>query len=155
MKKTIVVMLVLFTAQLAVAAPPTDMQKKLNEFTKGGPGGVAVAWVDHDGIKFFQAGTFSADDPRPIGPDTQFELDSVTKVFTALLLAESERLGKVSRFNPAANYLLPPDDPAQASLAKITLLALATHTAGLPRLPSNIGANPDGNIVTNPMLDNR
>jgi D-alanyl-D-alanine-carboxypeptidase/D-alanyl-D-alanine-endopeptidase len=30
-------------------------------------------------------------------------------------------------------------------LARITLLALTTHTAGLPRLPFNIGKNPDGN----------
>jgi serine-type D-Ala-D-Ala carboxypeptidase/endopeptidase len=66
-------------------------------------------------------------------------------VFTSLLLVESERLGKVSRQDPAAKYLLPPDDPAQAALAKITLLSLITHASGLPRLPGNIGPNPDAN----------
>ena len=82
---------------------------------------------------------FSTDDPRPITPDTQFELGSVTKVFTALLLAESERLGKVSRNDPAAKFLLSSDDPAQASLAKITLLSLTTHTSGLPRCRRTLG----------------
>ena len=53
----------------------------------------------------------------------------MTKVFTSLLLVESERLGKVSRLDPAAKYLLPPGDPAQATLAKITLLSLSTHTS--------------------------
>lgn len=132
-------------ATFAAAKPPADMQTKLDAFIEGSPGGVAVAWVDADGTEFFQAGAYSANDPRPITPDTQFELGSVTKVFTALLLAESERLSRVSRLDPAAKYLVPPGDPAQAALAKITLLSLTTHTSGLPRLPSNIGPNPEAN----------
>jgi CubicO group peptidase (beta-lactamase class C family) len=125
------------------AKPPADMQTKLDLWAKGEVGGVAAAWVDDDGPVFFQSGTFDSADARPITADTKFEIGSISKVFTALLLAESERLGKVSRNDPAAKYLLPKDDPAQASLAKITLLSLTTHTSGLPRLPSNIGPNPD------------
>jgi CubicO group peptidase (beta-lactamase class C family) len=136
--------LVLCAVALASAKPPADLQKKLDEFVRGGPGGVAIAWVDADGAAFLQAGTLAADDPRPITPDTQFELGSVSKVFTALLLVESERLGKVSRLDPAAKYLLPPGDPAQAALAKITLLSLTTHTSGLPRMPTNFGADANG-----------
>lgn len=145
MKNLILIGLTLGSAVLTFARPPADLQKKLDDFIKGGPGGVAVAWVDADGVAFLQSGTKSAADPRPITPDTQFEIGSISKVFTALLLAESERLGKVSRHDPAAKYLLPAADPAQASLAKITLLSLTTHTSGLPRLPANIGANPDAN----------
>lgn len=127
------------------AHPPADLQAQLDQWLHDQPGGVAVAWVDADGAAFFQAGQFDAGDRRPITPDTQFEIGSVTKVFTALLLAESERAGKVSRNDPAAKYLVPADDPAQADLAKITLLSLATHTSGLPRLPLNIGPDPDRN----------
>ena len=145
MKIPLLTALILSAVAAASARPPADTQKKLVEFIQGGPGGAAVAWVDSDGTAFFEAGTFSADDSRPITPDTQFELGSVTKIFTSLLLAESERLGKVSRLDPAAKYLLPPGDPAQAALARITLLSLATHTSGLPRLPGNMGPNPGGN----------
>ena len=127
------------------AKPPADIQARLDDWVKDQPGGVSVAWVDADGAAFFQSGHIDAAGSPRITPDTQFELGSVTKVFTALLLAESERLGKVSRNDPAAKYLLPPDDPEQTALAGITLLALTTHTAGLPRLPSNIGPNPDAN----------
>lgn len=122
---------------LVHAKPPVDTQLQLDAFAKNRPGGIAVAWVDRDGIAFFQAGKFSANDPRPITPDTQFEIGSVTKVFTALLLAESERAGKARRDDPVAKYLLPPDDKAQAALAKITLFSLTTHTSGLPRLPDD------------------
>lgn len=127
------------------AKPPSDVQLRLDEWIAGSPGGVALAWVDADGVVFHQAGRFSEHDARLVTPDTQFEIGSVTKVFTALLLAESERKGKVSREESAAKFLLPADDPAQAALAKITLLSLTTHTAGLPQLPDNIGPDPDAN----------
>ncbi len=145
MKITALLLAIILMIPPVAAKPPSDLQSRLDAWIKDQPGGAAVAWVDADGVAFFQAGQFDGQDPRPITPDTQFELGSVTKVFTALLLAESERLGKVSRNDSAAKYLLPPDDPAQAALAKITLLSLTTHTSGLPRLPANIGANPDAN----------
>ena len=135
----------LLAIPFAAAKPPPDIQQRLDAWIKGQPGGLAVAWVDADGSMFFQSGQFDREDPRPITPDTQFEIGSITKVFTALLLAESERVGKVSRNDPAAKYLLPPDDPAQPGLARITLLSLTTHTSGLPRLPANIGPHPDAN----------
>ena len=135
----------LLAVPLATAKPPPDIQQRLDVWIKGQPGGIAVAWVDAEGTTFFQSGQFDGEDPRPITFDTQFEIGSITKVFTAVLLAESERAGKVSRHDPAAKYLLPSADPAQAALAKITLLSLTTHTSGLPRLPANIGPNPDAN----------
>jgi len=125
------------------AKPPADVQARLDVYTNEQPGGVALAWVDADGEAFYFSGHLKAGDERRPGPDTQFELGSITKVFTAVLLAESERAGCVSRNDPAAKFLLPVDDPAQAALAKISLLSLSTHSSGLPRLPANIGPDPD------------
>jgi CubicO group peptidase (beta-lactamase class C family) len=119
------------------------MQTKLDQWAHGEVGGVAAAWIDPDGTTFFQSGSFDGANSRPITADTQFEIGSLSKVFTGLLLAESERLGKVSRHDSAAKYLLPAEDPDQAVLAKITLLSLTTHSSGLPRLPGNIGPTPD------------
>jgi CubicO group peptidase (beta-lactamase class C family) len=136
--KILVTLLAVFAAPLGFAKAPPDMQARLDEWQKGRPGGVAAAWVDADGTAFFQAGRFGISDPQPITPDTQFEIGSITKVFTALLLAESERCGKVGRDDAAAKFLLPSDDPDQARLAKITLLSLATHTSGLPRMPASM-----------------
>lgn len=125
---------------LVSAKPPADIQARLDEFVKGKPGGVAVAWVDADGPVFFNAGKFSTADARPMTADTQFEIGSLTKTFTALLLAESERAGKVNREDPVAKYLLPPGDPEAAKMEKITLLTLTTHRSGLPSLPRDFQA---------------
>ena len=145
MKTTVLLSLALVMTSFASAQPPADLQHRLDEWIKGQPGGVAVAWVDAAGAAFAHSGRFDGEASPAITPDTQFEIGSITKVFTALLLAESERLGKVNRGDPAAKFLLPTADPDGAALAKITLLSLTTHTSGLPRLSSNIGPNPDAN----------
>jgi CubicO group peptidase (beta-lactamase class C family) len=129
--------LVLFAALTATAKPPADLQARLDAWNQGESGGLAVAWVDADGTVFAQSGRFGAGDDRAITPDTHFQIGSVTKVFTALLLAETERAGRVKRDDPAAKYLLPAGDPDQSKLAGLTLLTLTTHTAGLPRVPTD------------------
>lgn len=125
----------------AAARPPEDTQAKLETWIRGQTGGVSAAWVDADGTAFFNAGHLdSAASPAPTA-DTFYEIGSITKVFTALLLAESERQGKVSRQDPASKFLLTAVDQAQESLKKITLVSLATHQSGLPRLPGNLAGN--------------
>lgn len=145
MNKALCPLLFLAFTAVCSAKPQEDLQARLNEFARGRAGGFALAWVDAEGTSFFTAGTFAPNEPTAITPDTQFELGSVSKVFTALLLAESEQLGKVSRLDPAAKYLLPKDAPEQKALSKITLLSLTTHSSGLPRLPSNMKGIPDEN----------
>ena len=75
---------------------------------------------------------------RPLNGDTVFEMGSVTKVFTSLLLADMVQKGEVSLDDPVAKYL-----PATVKMPTrngrvITLVDLATHTSGLPRLPTNL-----------------
>lgn len=66
--------------------------------------------------------------------DTLFEIGSITKVFTSLVLADMALKGEVALTDPVAKYL-----PAGAKVPKtITLEHLATHTSGLPRLPGNL-----------------
>ena len=139
--KTLLMMLAALagTVTKVWAKAPLDTQERIEKWLGGRPGGVALAWIDKDGVHFFQAGKFSADDARPVTSDTQFEIGSITKVFTALLLVETVRAGKVGLDDPASKYLLAADDPAHSALSLITLRALSTHRSGLPRLSSNLG----------------
>ena len=72
-------------------------------------------------------------------PDAQtlFEIGSVTKVFTAIALARLELDGKV-KLTDTMRASLPEKVAIASALEPVTLLHLATHTSGLPRLPSNI-----------------
>ncbi len=75
---------------------------------------------------------------QPLDENTVFEIGSVTKVFTTLLLAEMILRGEVALDDPAQKYL-----PSTVQMPKwrgeeITLFHLATHTSSLPRLPRNV-----------------
>lgn len=63
-----------------------------------------------------------------------FQIGSVTKTFTALLLATMTAKGQVALEDPVGRYL-----PAAAG-SGTRLLDLATHTSGYPRIPRGIKA---------------
>jgi serine-type D-Ala-D-Ala carboxypeptidase/endopeptidase len=71
--------------------------------------------------------------------NTVFEIGSISKVFTALLLADMAAKGELSLDDPAEKFL-----PHGAHLPergrKITLRDLSMHRSGLPRLPDNMPA---------------
>ena len=74
---------------------------------------------------------------RPLDGKTVFEIGSISKVFTALVLADMVKRGEVALDDPVAKYL--PDTvkvPARNG-RQITLLDLATQSSGLPRMPTN------------------
>ena len=68
------------------------------------------------------------------GAQSIFQIGSVTKVFTALLLADMTERGEVRLSDPAARYL----PGSRGGTGSVTLADLATHTSGLPRLPRNL-----------------
>jgi CubicO group peptidase (beta-lactamase class C family) len=86
--------------------------------------------------------------------DTLFEIGSMTKVFTSLLLAEAVQRGEVALTDPISKYL-----PARVTVPErgraITLQDLSTHTSGLPRLPNNMnsqdGENPYADYTVDQM----
>jgi CubicO group peptidase (beta-lactamase class C family) len=90
---------------------------------------------------------------------TVFEIGSVTKVFTALALADMVLRGDVALDDPVRKCL-----PATVHMPswrgeEITLLHLATHTSSLPRLPDNLAktikhqANPYANYQVSDMYE--
>jgi CubicO group peptidase (beta-lactamase class C family) len=103
--------------------------------------GIAMAIVDPQGTRYVsygQTGRGSA-----IGTDTGFEIASVTKVFTGLLLAEMVRRGEVALDDPVARFLPDVVLPARAGARPIALLDLVTHTSGLPFMPDDLPALDD------------
>jgi serine-type D-Ala-D-Ala carboxypeptidase/endopeptidase len=101
--------------------------------------GIVVGVIDAKGPQIISHGTMGLSDKRPVNGDTVFDVGSITKVFTALLLAEVAQHGEVSLDDPAAKYL----DAKKVKLPerggkKITLVDLATHTSGLPLRPTNL-----------------
>ncbi|MEV7677738.1 serine hydrolase domain-containing protein [Streptomyces sp. NPDC088341] len=113
-----------------------------------GASGVAVAIRRGDRRAVVTYGR-TAHGGAPVTADTRFETGSLTKCFTALLLAELAARGDVSYGDPLTR-LLPPDRVPVPRGGPITLLHLATHTSGLPRLPPGLLAGAAPRWFTNP-----
>jgi len=97
--------------------------------------GIVVGVVGPQGRRIISYGHLNQGDPRPLNGDTGFEIGSVSKVFTALLLADMVRKGEVALANPVAKYLPSGVKIPERNGRSITLLDLATHTSGLPFMP--------------------
>jgi CubicO group peptidase (beta-lactamase class C family) len=92
--------------------------------------GVTIGVVSHGKQQIFTYGVAK--------PDSVFEIGSITKTFTALLLAQMVEQGKVKLDEPVRE-LLPAGTVAKPSTAaEITLLDLSDQHSGLPRLPDNL-----------------
>ncbi len=100
--------------------------------------GVVVSVVDASGTSTVAYGTVDADREGP-APDesTLFEIGSITKAFTGILLADLVQQGEVALEDPIEKYLPEGVRPCVTNGRPIRLSDLATHRSGLPRMPSN------------------
>jgi CubicO group peptidase (beta-lactamase class C family) len=118
--------------------------------------GIVVGLIDPGGTRVVVAGK-AGDGTVPLDGNTVFEIGSVTKVFTATILADMVEKGEVRLDDPVQQYL--PASvrvPARGGKA-ITLVDLATQTSGLPRMPTNLApkdvANPYADYTVQQMYD--
>jgi serine-type D-Ala-D-Ala carboxypeptidase/endopeptidase len=101
---------------------------------------VAVSQAEQTYVKGF--GQRSSAVSVPPNETTLFEIGSITKVFTGILLSRLELEGMVRLDDPIGSYL-PSSTIVPEPVQAITLQQLATHTSGLPRLPANAEAVED------------
>jgi D-alanyl-D-alanine-carboxypeptidase/D-alanyl-D-alanine-endopeptidase len=139
----------------SVLASDADIQRILSDRVPGEhPGfGIVVGVIEPAGRRIVSNGERSQGDPGPLDGDTLFEIGSITKVFTSLLLADAVQRHEVELADPLAKYL-----PATVKLPAragrtITLVDLATHTSGLPRMPNNMNPKDPSNPYADYSLD--
>jgi CubicO group peptidase (beta-lactamase class C family) len=95
--------------------------------------GLAVGVTGPGGRRFVAAGRRSASDPRPPAIDSEIQIASITKLFTALILMDMVRRGEARLDQPLAELLPRSVKVPTRNGRQITLVDLATHTSGLPR----------------------
>jgi D-alanyl-D-alanine-carboxypeptidase/D-alanyl-D-alanine-endopeptidase len=100
---------------------------------------MAVAVIENGSV----ARSFACADAKNaarIGPDTAFEIGSVSKTMTAALLADLIGQGKGSLDDPLSAWLPPGTKLPDYHGKPILLRHVVTHTSGLPALPSRMAA---------------
>lgn len=135
----------LFTIFIALCALSSFAQKALpaeviknieSRISNGYSPSIAIGIIDKDGPQYYLFGTKTAGG-QPVNEHTIYEIGSISKTFTGILLAQAVLDGQVKTDDPAQKYLpssvkLPTQDGKQ-----VTLGHLSDHTSALARMPSN------------------
>lgn len=136
---TTVLLLCLFLTMRHVHAAPKDSNRdpKVESAVKTmlqrfSVPGAAVLIYRNGTLEEYVFGYSDLKKKIPVTTKTLFELGSVTKTFTGLLLAQEVLANKV-RFGDELKTFQPPDIRYSPSIEPITLLELATHTASVPK----------------------
>ena len=121
--------------------PDPVKQFILNQIVGKSNASIVVGFVDPNGTKVFGYGNISKTNNVPVNGSTLFNIASLTKPLTTLALADMVRQGIMNLDDPIEKYLPYNVTVPQYNGHKITLGDLATHTSGLPFMPSNIWLN--------------
>jgi CubicO group peptidase (beta-lactamase class C family) len=117
-----------------------DVNKILGERLNNEPVGTSfsAAVIDEKGVKFFSVGkTSKLTNAKPVDENTVYEIGSITKVFTGILLAEAVKRGEVALDDPISKHLPKSVKTPKFNGKEITLFDLTTHSSALPSLPDD------------------
>ncbi|MGE3726774.1 MAG: serine hydrolase domain-containing protein [Candidatus Sericytochromatia bacterium] len=100
--------------------------------------GLQIGVVTPQGTIYLSWGSLSHSKDQPPQPDTIYEVASLTKPFTALLLAQLVIQGQVKLYD-SVKPCLPTETSAWCYGGQaLTWADLLTHSSGLPALPDNL-----------------
>ncbi len=116
---------------------PEDLvQNIIKRIDAGTNPSIAIGIIDKDGPRYYSFGK-KKKGGKKINEHTIYEIGSISKVFTGLLLADQIVNGKLNADDPVQKYL-----PSSTSIPtfedqEITFGNLSDHTSSLPRMPDN------------------
>jgi CubicO group peptidase (beta-lactamase class C family) len=117
---------------------------------------IIIGILDSNGRRFFSEGVIDDNLRRP-DLNTMYEIGSITKVFTALVLADMSLKQQLSLQDPISKFLPKSVKTPNTNGKEISLLDLSIHTSTFPRFPSNVDPknldDPYGDYSTNRLLE--
>jgi CubicO group peptidase (beta-lactamase class C family) len=142
----------LFAVQFSVAAQDgsTDdaaIQTFLHDTFARKNVGMVIGLVDEHGSRVFGAGKLDNGTDQEVNGDTVFEIGSITKTFTTLLLQDMVERGEMKLDDPVSKYLPKSVKMPTHGGKEITLLNLAAQDSGLPFNANNLS------LAENPFAD--
>lgn len=128
-----------FTNPLATA-----MDKKVDDILQpfimqANTVGVSIGVLKDGKIYLYGYGETAKGNGKIPDASTIFEIGSISKTFTATLLADAVNKGKISLDDKANKYLPDSIPPLQYGGVPVTIKSLINHSSGIPRMPDNFG----------------
>ena len=129
---------------------PEEVYKNIEQRIENGANtGIVVGTIDANGTNYYNYGVKSLKTNEPVNENSIFEIGSISKAFTGILLADMVLKDKMKLDDPLQKYLPEGITAPTRNGEAIKLINMANHTSSLPRMPSNFNpANP-----ANPFAD--
>jgi CubicO group peptidase (beta-lactamase class C family) len=123
---------------------PQDVKDKINLRVDNHTNpGIVIGLINGDDVLFYSFGVKSLTTADPVNEHTIFEIGSISKTFTGILLANEVVNGKIKLDDSLQKYLPAGVTAPTRNGEVIKLVNLSNHTSSLPRLPDNFTpANP-------------
>lgn len=103
------------------------------------PGGIVAASVDGETILNQSYGFADIESAAPMSPNSQFQIASQSKLFTATSIMQLQEKGALSISDLASKYIPELKAAADPRSSTITIEQLLTHTSGLSRDSKHAG----------------
>ncbi len=137
MKK--ITLLLLLLGAHALAEIPKNVKQSIDQRVKHGINPSIVIGVYQDGeSEFYSQGYQDQANKLPATEHSVYEIGSITKTFTGLLLAQAVKQNKLTLDTAVQDHLPAGVGLLDSESQPITFKQLSTHTSGLPRMPDNI-----------------
>lgn len=132
-------LLTMFATPSATAQLNSSLQQRLEAAIKEGRiQSAAVGLYDNGKTSFYGFG-LTEKKGKPPTAKTVYEIGSISKVFTSLLLSDLIEQKKL-KLEQTVGSMVPDLEVATSDIKRITLFELSTHASGLPRMPDNYSA---------------
>lgn len=111
--------------------------------------GIVVALIDGKNVEYFSYGKASSMPEDLVDENSIFEIGSISKTFTGVMIADEILKGKMKASDPLGDHLPATVKMPTRNGKQITIQDVATHSSSLPRMPENFDPADD----TNPYAD--
>lgn len=106
--------------------------------------GIVVGLIDGDKVEYFSYGKTALENGTDVDENSVFEIGSISKTFTAIMVAEEILKGNMKLSDPIQKFFPEGVTVPTRNGKEITIRELATHSSALPRMPDNFTpANPN------------
>lgn len=98
---------------------------------------IVVGVIDENGTHFYNYGVKSLKTNEPVDEKSVYEIGSISKTFTGILLGDMVVNGKMKLDDPVQKYLPEGVTAPTRNGESIKMVHLSNHTSSLPRMPNN------------------
>jgi len=107
--------------------------------------GIVVGLIDGDKVEYFSYGKTALENGTDVDENSVFEIGSISKTFTAIMVAQEILKGNIKMSDPIQKFFPEGVTVPTRNDRVITIKDIATHSSALPRMPDNFEPSNPGN----------